>query len=148
MCIVSSAMHMVTKSADCPDRIPPSGTPACHKRWHTRLIPDCPLDSTTGTDTGIAGQGHSYTLEDIEVTVAIMPAEVIPDHITDATTQALHDTITPALMITTVTWHTGDLHHVEAYQHTPEIIAGPSHAHYINPVRTPHLNPHPVPAGQ
>ena len=23
-------------AADCLDKIPPSGTPACHKRWHTR----------------------------------------------------------------------------------------------------------------
>ena len=82
---------------------------------------------------------------DIEVTVMIIHAEVIPNHITDATTEALPDIITPA---TAVTFHTGDLHHIEAYQPTLEIIAGPDHAHHINQVRTPHLNPHPVPAGQ
>ena len=64
---------------------------------------------------------------DIEVTVMIIHAEVVPNHIIDATTEALHDTITPALIITTVTCHTGDLHHVEAYQSTPEIAAGPSY---------------------
>ena len=47
-----------------------------------------------------------------------------------------------------MTCHTGDHHHVEAYQPTPEIVTGPDHAHHINQVRTPHLNPHPVPAGQ
>ena len=85
---------------------------------------------------------------DIEVAVMKILTEVIPDHITDATTEALHDTVTPTLIVTAVTHHTGDLHHIEAYQPTPEIIAGPNHAHHINPVRTPHLNPHPVPPGQ
>ena len=48
---------------------------------------------------------------------------------------------------TTVTCHTGDHHHIEAYQPTPEIVAGPDHAHHTSQVRTPHLNPHLVPAG-
>ena len=47
-----------------------------------------------------------------------------------------------------MTCHTGDLHHIEAFQPTPEIVVGPDHAHHINQVRTPYLNPHPVPAGQ
>ena len=85
---------------------------------------------------------------DIEVTVMIIHAGVIPNHITDATTEALHDIITPVLITTAVTFHTGDHCHIEAYQPTPEIIAGPDHAHHITQVRTPHLNPHPVPAGQ
>ena len=78
----------------------------------------------------------------------IIPTGVVPDHITDAITEALHDTVIPALIITTMTHHTGDLHHIEAYQPTPEILAGPDHTHHINPVRPPYLNPHPVPAGQ
>ena len=85
---------------------------------------------------------------DIEVTVVTIHAEVIPNHITDATTEALHDIITPALIATAMTCHTGDLHHIEAYQPTPEIVVGPDHACHISQVRTPHLNPHPVPAGQ
>ena len=52
---------------------------------------------------------------DIKVTVVIIHAEVIPDHITDASTKALHDTITPAPIVTTVTCHTGDFHHIEAF---------------------------------
>ena len=52
-------------------------------------MPDQPLDTTTGTDTDIAGRDHSHTLMDIEVTVMIIHAEVIPNHITDATTEAL-----------------------------------------------------------
>ena len=72
---------------------------------------------------------------DIEVTVTVIHAEVIPDHITDATTEALHDIITQALIATAVTCHTGDHHHIEA---------GPDHACHINQVKTTH----PVPAGQ
>ena len=52
-------------------------------------MPDHPLDTTTGTDTDIAGQDHSHTCRDIEVTVTIIHAEVVPDHITDTTTEAL-----------------------------------------------------------
>ena len=85
---------------------------------------------------------------DIKVTVMIIHAEVIPNHITDATTEALPNTITPAPIITAVTHHIGNLHHIEAYQPTPETIAGPDHAHYINPVRAPNLNPLPDPARQ
>ena len=44
---------------------------------------------------------------DIEVTVMIIHTEVIPDHITDATTEALHNIVTPAPIATTVTHHTG-----------------------------------------
>ena len=111
-------------------------------------MPDILLDTTTRTDTDIAGQDHSHTLVGIEVTVMIIHAEVIPDHITDATKKALHDIITPAFITTTVVCHTGDHDVVEAYQPIPEIVAGPDQAHHINQVRTPHLNPHPVPAGQ
>ena len=51
-------------------------------------MPDQLLD-TTGTGTDIAGQDHSHTPTDIEVTVAIIHTEVIPDHITDITKEAL-----------------------------------------------------------
>ena len=80
---------------------------------------------------------------DIKVTVTIVHTEVIPDHVTDAPTEALPNTITPASIITAVTYHTENFHHIEAYQPTPEITVGPEHPHHINPVRTPHLNPHP-----
>ena len=65
----------------------------------------------------------------------IIHTEVIPDHTTDATTEALHDTITPALMAIAMTCHTRDHHHVEVYQPTPETVAGPDHTHHINQVR-------------
>ena len=106
-------------------------------------MPDQLLD-TTGTGTDIAGQDHSHTLADTKVTVRITHTEFAPDHITDA----IQDIVTPALIAITVTHHTGDHPHAEVYQPIPENVAGPGHAHHTNPVRTPHLNPHPAPAGQ
>ena len=75
---------------------------------------------------------------DIEVTVMIVHTEVIPHHITDAHTEALPDTITPAPIVMTVTHHTGNLYHIQTYQPTPEIAVGSEHAYHIIPVRTPH----------
>ena len=69
--------------------------------------------------------------------------KVIPNHITCALTEALPDTITPAPILTTVTHHTGNLHHTEAYQPTPEITAGQEHIHHTSLGRTLHLNLHP-----
>ena len=80
---------------------------------------------------------------DTKVTVTIVHTEVVHNHITDALRQALPNTITPAPIVTTVTHHTGNLHHIEAYQPTREITAGPEHAHHASLVRTPRLNVHP-----
>ena len=85
---------------------------------------------------------------DTKVRVMIVYAEVIPDDITDAPKEALPDTITQAPIITAVTNHTGNLHHIEAHQPTSEIAAGPEHACHANLVRTPHLNFHPDLVGQ
>ena len=112
-------------------------------------MPDQLLDTITRTGTDIAGQDHSHNLTDIKVTVTTIHTEVVADHITDATTGALHDTITyPALIIIAMTHHTRDHPHVEVHQLIQEITADPDYIHHINQVRTPHLNPHPVLAGQ
>ena len=66
---------------------------------------------------------------------------------TDAITEALHDIVTATLITTAMTCHTEDHHHIEACRPTPETITGPDHTHRTNQVKTPHLNPHPVPAG-
>ena len=47
-----------------------------------------------------------------------------------------------------MTHHTRDHPHIEVYKPIPEITAGSDDTHHINQVRTPHLNPHPVTAGQ
>ena len=41
--------------------------------------------------------------------------KLVPNHITDALTEALPSTITPAPIVTAMTHHTGNLHHIEAY---------------------------------
>ena len=110
-------------------------------------MPDQLLDTATRTGTDIAGPDHSHTLTDSKVTITIIHTKVIPDHITDATTGALYDAITPALIVITVTQQTRDHPHIEVHQLIPEIIADPDHVHHINQVRTPCLNPHPVLAG-
>ena len=66
-------------------------------------MPDSLLDTATGTGIDIAGQDYSHTPADIEVTITIIHTEAIPDHITDTTREALHNTITPALIIIAVT---------------------------------------------
>ena len=111
-------------------------------------MPDQLLDTVTRTGTDIAGQDHSHTFTDIKVTVAIIHTEVIPDHITDTTAGALHETITPALIIIAMTHHTRDHPQVIVHQLIPETTADPDHIHHINQVRTPHLNLHPALAGQ
>ena len=78
---------------------------------------------------------------DTEVTVTIVHAEVISHHITDALTDTLPNTINPVPIVTAVTHHTGNPHHTEAHQPTPEI--GPEHTCHTNLVRTPYLNLHP-----
>ena len=83
------------------------------------------LLNTTGIDTNIAGQDHSHIPTDIKVTATIIHTEDVQDHITDATTEVLHDTITPALITITVTHHTRDHPHVDVYQPIPEIVVGP-----------------------
>ena len=90
----------------------------------------------------------TITRRSSDITAVIIHTEAIPDHTTDATTEALHDTFTPALITIAMTHHTRDHPHTEVFQPTPEIVAGPDHAHHITQVRTLHLNPHPVPAGQ
>ena len=136
------------KAANCPDRNTTIWHTCTTENGTQGIRPDQPLGTNNGTGTGIAGQDCNHILIDIKVKVVIVHVEVIPDHTTDALTEALPYTITPAPIITTMTHHTGILHYIGAYQPTPEIAIVPKHAHHINPVRTPHLNPHPDPVGQ
>ena len=80
----------------------------------------------------------------IKVTVEITCTTVTPDHITDAPTEALHITITLALIVIAVTHPTGDHNHIEAPLLTPEIAADPEHVPYTNQVRPLLLNLPPV----
>ena len=77
---------------------------------------------------------------DIEVTVIITHTEVVPDHIIDVLTEALHVTITQALIIIATTHHTGGHPDIEASPLIPEITADPEQIPHTNQVRPPLLN--------
>ena len=114
-------------------------------------MPDQLLDTNTGTDTDTADQDHSPNHADIEAIVITPPTEAIPSHITrriDATIEVFHDAVAPVLIIITMTHHTKDHPRAEVPQLIPEITADPDHVLHINQVRKPHLNLHPVLAGQ
>ena len=70
--------------------------------------PDLHLGTITKTGIGISGQGRSPILTDTAVIAKITHTGVTPGYITDTTTEAIHDLATPALIITTMTHHTGD----------------------------------------
>ena len=99
--------HITT---DCPNKKRPSCMPACHKRQTLAqgIMSDQLLDTTTGTGIDIAGQDHNHSLTNIEVRAIITHTEVIPDHITDTITGALHETVTPALIFMAMTHRTRD----------------------------------------
>ena len=71
---------------------------------------------------------------DIKVTVIIICTEVIPDHIIDTLTEALHITDTHALIIIATTHHTGGHPHIEAPPLIPEITADPENVPHTNQV--------------
>ena len=117
-------------AADCPDRIPPSGTPA-HQKRHCSNTRHC----TRSTSRHHRGDRHRYTGPDpshipviTKVTVRIVHThtEATPYHTTDALTKALHVTITQALIIIATTCHT------EAHPLTPGITADLEHILHTN----------------
>ena len=75
--------------------------------------PDLHLGTITKTGIRIAGHGHSPILADTTVIVKITHTRVAPGHITDTTTEALHDIATRPLIITAMTHHIRDHLHIE-----------------------------------
>ena len=93
-------------AADCPDKIPPSGTLAATTRSITLIqgiVLGLLLDIVTGTDTGSADLDPSHTLADIEATATTTHTEVTPDLITDTLTEAHHIIDTQVLIVISVT---------------------------------------------
>ena len=119
-------------TADCTDKIPPSGM------WHDAGI--TPLVDVTGQHLGTATPGIltatietgtdsanpnlTHTTPDIEVTVIVIPTEVILDHFINPHTVAPCVTEVPAHTATTVTHHIADPHSVDIY---PEETVDPEH---------------------
>ena len=130
-------------AADCQDKIPPSGTPACHKRWHTRYCVRLTSrhhhwDRHRYSRSRSQSYSHGYQSNSCDSSCrSHSQSHRICPH------KSTSDTITPASIVTAVTHHTGNLHHIQAYQPTPRDCSRPEHACHINPVRTPHLNPYP-----
>ena len=88
--------------------------PAIGDRTPTQdITPYALLGTIIRTGIRITGQYHSHTLTDITVIVAITHTGVALGHITDATTEAVHDIATPALSIITMTHHTEDHSDIE-----------------------------------
>ena len=86
-------------AADCPDKIPLSGTPACHRKHHSSMRHWTRSTSKHNhrTDTGLADPDDICALTDTEVTVKITHREVTPGHITDTLTEA-HHAIMPQIL--------------------------------------------------
>ena len=79
------------------------------------ITQDLLLDTLTRTGTETADEGQSPIPADVIVTVVMTPTEAILGHIietVDATIEVLCNTITPVLIITTVTHHIEDHPHI------------------------------------
>ena len=86
-------------------------------------MPDI-LTLTIDTGTDSANLDLTHTTPDIEVTVAVIPAEAILDHFIDLHAVAPHIMKVPAHTATTVTHHITDPHHDDTY---PEETVDPEH---------------------
>ena len=93
-------------------------------------ILDLHLAITTGTDTGLTGQGHIPTVTGTEATARAIHREGTPGHITDVHTGAHLATDTKTHIIDGI-HHTGDLHGTEAPPHILEITVGQDHITHI-----------------
>ena len=103
-------------TVDCPDRIPPSGMPAHHRRWNskTRHHPistsrHCHHNRYWNSRSRSRSHSHRYCSNSPN------NSHRIPDHTTDATTEALCDMATPALTAIAMTHHTQDPLHIEIH---------------------------------
>ena len=80
-------------------------------------ILDLHLTITTGTDTGLTGQGHINAVAGTEFTARAIHREVAPGHITDVHTGAHLTTDSQTHILINRIHHTGDLHCTEALPH-------------------------------
>ena len=133
-------------AVECLDKIPPSGTPMCHKGWHTRHCTRLTSQHhhhdrhrysrprLLSYSCGYQNNSHDSSSRSHSQSYHRHPHRSTSQH---------HHSSTHHYYLTTVTHYTGNLHHIEAYQPTPENAAFPEHACNTNPVRILHLNLHP-----
>ena len=123
-------------ATDCPDKIPPSGTPACHRETppvgmidpHLGIIATPGISTVIiGIDTGSVIPNPAHTTLDTGVTAAMTPTGVTPDHFIDPHIVPLHATGAQAHITTAATHHITDPHPAGI---SPKMTADPEH---INP---------------
>ena len=123
--------HVAT---DCPDKIPPSGTPACTAEITPpvgMIDPHLGIIATPGIptviieiDTGSVIPNPTHTTLDTGVTDIMTPAGATPDCFIDLHIVAPHATEAQAHTTTAVTHHITDPHPVEI---SPKMTADPDH---------------------
>ena len=137
---------------DCPHRIPPSGTPACHHRpkYHSAATLDQTHTTVRKTGKDAVGLDHNPILTDITAKVTMTPTGAVPGHttgITDVFTGVVHDAHTQTLIhiILSMTLHITDHLPTEALQLTTGITAYHVLNQLTNLPRKPHINLHHIP---
>ena len=120
-------------TADCPDKIPPSGMPAQHSNntssRHDRVsISEQPHHHvptmTIEADTDSAGLNRAHTIPDIEVTVVVIPTEAILYHFINPQAIAPYITEVPAHTASAMTHNIAEPHLIDIY---PEKTVDPEH---------------------
>ena len=137
-------------AVDCPASIPPSNTPAHHKR-HNSNTRHC----TRSTSRHHHRDRHRYNRSRSQShshrycsNSHSNPHRSHSRSYHNALTEALHITITQVLIVIATTHHTGGHPHIEAPPLIPEIAVDPEHVPHTNQVRPPLLNLHQVLAEQ
>ena len=122
---MNMAMSLQTAQTEYHHQVLMHNTEIIILAWDTVL--DLYLTITTGTDTGLTGQGHSPAVTGTEVTARAIHREVAPGYITDIHTGAHLATDTQTHPIIDGIHHTGDLHCTEALPHILEITVSQDH---------------------
>ena len=117
---------------DCPDKIPPSGTPACCTEV-TPLIgmighplgiivtPDA-LAMIIKIGPGLVIPDPTHITMDIGVAAVMTPIETTPGHPTDLHNVVSHATEAQAHTTTAMTCHTTDLHSIEIFREMTTVL--------------------------
>ena len=130
-------------ATDCPDKIPPSGTPAHHRnnttnshdrstsRHHSHNR--CPHCIETGTGTVFPDLTHA--IPDIGVQAIMTLVGVAPDHFIDLHIIAPTATEAQAHTATTMIHYTADLHPIDIF---PEMIEDPNNTNPTDNITNQH----------
>ena len=125
---------------DCPDKIPPSGTPACHRSNATNRHGQSSSRHHSHTVITKRGQGLvipnlAHIIMDIGVAAIMTPIGAAPGHSTDLPDIVSHATEARAHTATAMTHYTADLHPVEIF---PEMTADLNHTNPENNITNQH----------